>query len=153
MANNPYAGKVPLHLRANEDKLAKSTSYRPGITHKVPGSRNQHDALGRNAGITYARRYPNGKLCVEFVAQQVVDAVHKAKDSGMLTGDEKALLSLILPGFFPLMDAKIAGTMFRMTDEERLLVALKVKQHMAEELNWNAGRGGGSVPGRSTSRS
>lgn len=152
MSNNPYAGRVPLHLRKDEEQLAKSTSYRPGVKHHTT-VRNQHDALGRNAGITYARRYPNGKLCIDYVVQQVIDAAHKAKDGGMLTGDEKAILSLILPGVFPLMDAKIAGTMFRMTEEERLLVAIKVRQHMAEEANWNAGRGGGSVPGRERSRS
>ena len=152
MANNPYAGKVPLNIRKDESQLAKSTSYRPGIQHRLP-VRNQHDDLGRNAGITYARRYPNGRLDVPYVAHKVITIAHKAKDSGKLNGDEKALLSLVLPGIFPLMDAKIAGTMFRMTDEERLMVAMAVRQHMAEEVNWNAGHGGGSVPGRSTSRS
>ena len=150
--NNVYAGRVPLNLRVNNEKLAKSTSYRPGSTHNLP-VRNQHDDLGRNTGITYARRYPNGKLDIKYVAGKIINIIHKARDGGKLLDDEKALLTVVLPGIYPLMDAKIAGTMFRMSDEEKLLLALYLKQHLAEELNYNAGRGGGSVPGRHVTQS
>jgi hypothetical protein len=34
-----------------------------------------------------------------------------------------------------------------------MLVALTVLKHFHEELNWNAGRGGGSVPLRNVTRS
>jgi len=91
-------------------------------------------------------------LDVKAVAHKVIDTIHKAKDGGYLTNDEKALLVLILPGQFPLMDVKIAGTMFRMTETERMLVAIAVKQHLLEELGWNAGQGS-SIIGRSTTRS
>lgn len=150
--NNPYSGRVPLNLIRDKEEVVKSTSFRPGVSHKLP-VRNQHDDLGRNPGITYARRYPNGKLDIKYVASKVIDTIHKVQNMGKLTGDEKALLTLTLPGIFPLMDEKIAGTMFRMTDSERMLVAIAVKQHMNEELNFNAGRGGGSVPNRHVTRS
>jgi hypothetical protein len=154
--NNPYAGAVPLHLRqrGKEDEVSKSTSWRPGATHKI-AVRNQHDdptITPRNAGITYCRRYPNGKLDVQAVAHKVIDAIHKAKLGGYLTNDEKALITMIIPGR-AMIDPRIAGTMFKMTDEERLLVAIVVQRHLSEELNWNAGRGGGSVPGRSSTLS
>lgn len=155
--NNPYAGAVPLHLRkrGQGEAITKSTSWRPGVTHITP-VRNQHDDLSiapRNAGVTYARRYPNGRLDVKYVAMKVIDIIHKAKDGGFLTADEKALLTLILPGHFMLMEMSLASTMFRMTDEERMLVSITVQRHLNEELNFNAGRGGGSVPDRSSSRS
>ena len=155
--SNPYSGAVPLNLRqrGQEETIAKSTSWRPGVTHKIP-VRNQHDDMTivpRNTGCTHARRYPNGNLDVKYVAQKVIDVIHKAQMGGFLTNDEKALLTVILPGNFMLMDMKIAGTMFRMTDTERLLVAIMVQRHLNEELNWNSGRGGGSVPNRSVTRS
>lgn len=160
MSNNPFAGRVPLNLRksSSEETVAKSTSYRPGETHRIPTTRSQYDdprLQQRNVGCTPLRRYPNGKLDVKFVAHQIIDLIHKAQDGGKLTEFEKALLTSILPVqfHFPGMDARLTRTLARMSDEERLLVAMIVNSHMQEEKNWNAGRGGGSVPGRSTSRS
>lgn len=159
MSNNPYAGRVPLHLRkpGEGETVAKSTSYRPGVTHRIP-VRNQYDdqtLAPRNVGCTPLRRYPNGKLDVPYVAQTIIDLIHKAQDSGKLTEFEKALLLLILPEKFnfPGMTARLAGTMARMSDEEKILVGMTVQGHLREEANWNAGRGGGSVPGRHTTRS
>lgn len=159
MSNNPFAGSVPLNLIRDKEKVEKSvdsTSYRSGIQHPVECRSQYQDKTikPRNMGCTPLRRYPNGQLDVKFVAHQIIDLVHKVKDSGDLTNYEKAILSLILPDQFrDLIAPKIAGTMARMSDEERLMVAIIVKQHMGEELNWNAGYGGGSVPGRSSTRS
>lgn len=157
MADNPYSGRVPLNLRRDEEKVAKSTSYRPGVTHRLP-VRNQYDdprLVPRNIGCTPLRRYPNGRLDVKFVAQQIVDLIHKVQNSGTLTEFEKALLTLILPSHFQFagMDPRLAGVHARMSDEEKILVALALKGHLNEELNWNAGMGGSSVPGRHVTRS
>jgi len=158
--SNPLTGAVPLNLRkpGGEETVVKSTSYRPGESHRVPVTRSQYDdprLQQRNVGCTPLRRYPNGKLDVKYVAQQIVDLVHKAKDGGKLTEFEKALLTSILPAQFhyPGMDVRMTRTMARMSDEERLLVAILLQGHLKEEENFNAGRGGGSVSGRSTSRS
>jgi hypothetical protein len=149
-SSNPLSGSVPLNLRQDEEVVAKSTSYREGITHPTNYRIPQQDepSLLRNEGCTPLLRYPNGRLDTEFVASQVIDMIHKAESGGNLTSFEQALLTLILPQKFQLVAPKIAGTMARLTDEERGLVALRVLRHMNEELNWNAGYGGGSVPFR-----
>lgn len=160
MSNNPYAGRVPLNLRRDEEAVSKSasiTSYRPGEVHNPP-VRDQYDdpkLTPRNVGCTPLRRYPNGKLDIKYVAHQIIDLMHKAKDGGNLTEFEKALLTIILPAQFkfPGMDNRLAGTHARLSDEEKILLALYISGHMKEEDNWNVGRGGGSVPGRNTTRS
>jgi hypothetical protein len=154
MSNNVYAGRVPLNLRKSgeAEKLAKSTSYRSGIEHPVSYRTPQKDSLMREEGCTPLRRYPNGLLDVNYVAQQVVDIVHKAEMGGNLTSFEQAILSVILPDKFQLADISISNTMARLTDSEKMLVALQVQRHLNEELNYNAGRGGGSVPFRHVSK-
>ena len=149
MSNNPYAGRVPINLRANTEDVAKSTSYRSGITHQTE-VRMPKD---REEGCTPLRRYPNGQLDIKYVAQTIVSLIHKIMDGGNLTDFERALLTSILPKKFDLMDKKLAGTMARMSEDEKALVALAVQGHVWEEVNWNAGRGGGSVSGRHVSRS
>lgn len=151
--NNPYAGAVPLNLRPQEtsEEVAKSTSYRPGeihpMTYRHPA---QNPSLNREDGNTPLRRYPNGRLDVDYVAGQVIDVIHKAENAGNLTNFEKAILTLILPGHFQLIDPQIAAAFTHppLTDEEKLLLATRVMRHFNEELNWNAGQGGGSVPFR-----
>jgi hypothetical protein len=156
MSHNPFCGAVPLNYRQGcEDKVAKAveeTSYRPGEVHKPEFRTPPSDT--RNSGCTPLRRYPNGILDHKYVAMQVIDIIHKMKDGGFVTNFEKALLSLILPDKFKeLIDTKIAQTMTKLSNDERMLIALMVGQHVQEELNYNAGLGGGSVPGRSSTRS
>ena len=148
MPHNQYAGHIHLNLRNSktDEELSKSTSYREGITHPTEYRTPQQDpSLLRNEGCTPLRRYPDGRLDTEFVASQVIDMIHKAESGGNLTSFEQSILTLILPQKFQLVNPKIAGTMARMTEEERGLVSLRVLRHMNEELNWNTGRGG-SVP-------
>ena len=157
MSNNVFAGRVPLNLRGDLEKIAKATdytSYRPGELHEPP-YRNQYvdnTITQRNTGSTPLRRYPNGQLDIKYIAHQIIDIVHKIQNSGYVTEFEKALLTLILPGQFNLIDSSIAGTMARLSDEEKMLLTVAVNSHFAEELNFNAGRGGGSVPGRHMTR-
>jgi hypothetical protein len=155
MSTNPFAGRVPLNLRVGTtEQIAKSTSYRPGEVHRSEyRNPNQEPILNRNEGCTPLRRYPDGRLDIPYVADQIIDLVHKAQDAGNLTNFEKALLTLILPGHFQLIDHQIAATMAKISDEERLQLAMTVLRHFNEETNYNAGRGGGSVPFRSTTRS
>jgi hypothetical protein len=161
MSNNPYAGRVPLNLRVDEDKVEKAiardyTSYRSGITHK-PEYRSQYTdprLSPRNTGCTILRRYPNGRLCFEYVAQEIISLYNKVRDHGHVTEFEKAVLCLVLPQQFEsLIDPKIAQTMTKLTKDERMVLAMMVDRHVREELNWNAGFGGGSVRGRGQTRS
>jgi hypothetical protein len=161
MANNPYAGRVPLNLRQDPEKVAKAvgldeTSYQPVRSHPM-GYRNQYfDSTiePRNTGCTILRRMPNGKLCFEYVSQEIYSLMNKARDGGLLTEFEKAVLALVLPKpFNELIDKKIAQTMTKLSTDERMVLAHMVMARMKEEENWNVGQGGSSIPGRSKTRS
>jgi hypothetical protein len=161
MSNNPYEGHVPLRRPNKDESLTKAktldeTSYRPGTTHPVE-YRNQYtdpSITPRNTGCTILRRYPNGKLCFEYVVHEIYSLLNKVRDGGKLTQYEKAVLSLTLPKpFGKLIDSKIAQTMTKLSKDERLVLGHMIGTKMREEANWNAGRGGGSVPGRSSTRS
>jgi hypothetical protein len=161
MSNNPYSGRVPINLRKDSSKVEKAvtldeTSYRPGKSHPVE-YRNQYmdsSITPRNTGCTILRRYPDGRLCFEYVVQEIYSLINKVRDKGKLTEYEKAVLSLALPKpFGKLIDSKIAQTMTKLTNEERMVLGHMIAAKLKEESNWNAGRGGGSVPGRSTTRS
>lgn len=157
MANNPISGAVPLHLRrSSREEIAKSTSYRSGEVHPVFYRTPHADKtiMPREDGNTILRRYPNGQLCIAYVAHKIIDIIHKMEDRGHVTDFEKAILSLILPDSFgKLVNSKIAQAMTKLSNDERMLLAVCVNKHMKEELNYNAGRGGGSVRGRGVTRS
>jgi hypothetical protein len=161
MSNNPYAGRVPLNYRQGcEEEVSKAvekpTSYRPGETHELRyrTPHNDRTIMPRNDGCTMLRRYPDGRLDIPYVCGKVIEIIHKMKDAGHVTQFEKALLALALPKpFQKLIDTKIAKTMTKLSNEERMLLGLYLSQHLKEELNWNAGMGGGSVPGRGSTRS
>lgn len=161
MAENPYRGRVPLHLRKDPEKVAKAvpideTSYIEPLQHDVM-YRNQYtdDTItARNTGCTVLRRYANGVLCFNYVAGEIISILNKVRDAGYITEYEKAILALVLPKpFGKLINAKIAQTMTKLTNDERMVLAHMVQAHLKEEQNWNAGRGGGSIPGRSVTRS
>lgn len=158
MSNSP---RVPINLRQDAEKVSKAatldeTSYRSGIRHK-PEYRNQYldDSITqRNMGCTILRRYPNGQLCFEHVCNEILSLINKVKDGGHVTDYEKAVLALCLPQpFSKLMDSKIAQTMTKLSKEERMLIAHMVGAKLREIENYNAGRGGGSIDGRSSTRS
>jgi len=160
--NNPFAGRVPLNYRPQETAdqvkkaVSKQTSYIPGETHptmyRTPF--NDRTIAPRNNGCTVLRRYPDGRLDIAYVANKVIEIFHKMKDGGNTTEMERAIMCMALPkAFGKLIDSKIAQTMTKLTKDERLLLALYLDKHRREELNWNAGQGGGSVPGRGSTRS
>lgn len=157
MSANPFAGHVPLNYRQGcEEAVAKSTSYRPGEYHPRNYRNQQQDKTikPRNEGNTLLRRYPNGVLCHSEVVEKIIDVIHKMQDHGYITEIEKALLTLVLPQQFgKLIDSKIAQTMTRLSNDERLRLHVLVSARLREELNWQAGMGGGTVEGRSASRS
>lgn len=154
--NNPFSGQVPMNRGANREVVAKSTSYRPGESHKVMYRDQYQDKMitPRNAGCEILRRYANGTLDLNHVANLIIDLRHKAADGGFLTEREKAVLALVLPQVFgSLIDAKIAQTVTKLSNDERLMLRILVDGRVREEANWNAGRGGGSIPGRHVTRS
>ena len=118
--------------------------------------RSPSDRVNGNALF---RRYPNGDLDIVSAVHCVVDALHRAKESGgmdQLNSLEKVALSVLFPTQFtdmdPMMVSSVAAVQLRLSPLEIMQVRGTVARHLAEELNWNAGRGGGSVPGRSDTR-
>jgi hypothetical protein len=152
MVNNPYAGRVPLNRVSDLNKAQKATSYRPGKTHKPDYRCQYHDdeVMQRNPGCEALRRYPNGALDYRYALDKVLEVIHKVRDNGNLTPYEKSILAMLAPGgFSKIIDTKIAQTMTKLSLDERMILGAMLRQHMQEELNWNAGGGGGSTPGRS----
>lgn len=110
----------------------------------------------RASGNQFFRRYLNNLLDVDHAKHQVLEALHKVKDSGgvdVLNSQEKTVLSLLFPGQFALdVPSEMMAVQFRLSPEEVQMVRHAVAAHLAEEMNWQGGMGGGTVPGRSQTR-
>lgn len=177
MSNNP---RMPVRFIKGNQELLKSqvgtassgpgwagqregTDWRPGeeSAYQVPPGvqpayRTPPD---RVSGNQLFRRYPNGALDVEYAKHCVVDALHRVKESGghdQLNSLEKVALSVLFPASFDYipqgMAPAVASVQLRLGPAELLLVREAVARHLLEEENWNAGRGGGSIPGRHITR-
>jgi hypothetical protein len=141
----------------------EGTDWRPGeeTAYQVPpGVKPQYRTPSdRVNGNQMFRRYPNGALDVAYAMHQVVDALHRVKESGghdQLNSLEKVALSVLFPMSFdyvpPGMAPAVASVQLRLSPMELMLIREAAARHLSEELNWNAGRGGGSVPGRHVTR-
>ena len=148
-----YGPKVPLHLQNTELAKALSSqtnpsweSFRPHRIHDV-----QYKDLEERAGshhMALMRRYPNGELDYIWAKDKVVDAIHKLQTGVGLTPMEMALLTVVLPVHFRMVEPQQAQIMTQLAEGEKSKIAMLVDAHMKAEENWNAGRGGGSVEGR-----
>ena len=107
-------------------------------------------------GNVMFRRYLNGALDFDYAIGKVLEAVHKLKEGVPLSQPEEVALSVVYPSVFSYVDPGVVDSVrsvnLKLSLEETSLIALKVSAKLAEELNWNAGMGGGSVPGRSETR-
>ena len=116
--------------------------------------------VGRVNGNEFFRRYMDGRLDLKYAASKVIDSLHRSKDGGgvdQLNSEEKVCLSILFPEVFTEVDSAITSTVaavqLRITVEEMHAVRQIVARHLQEELNYNAGRGGNSTPGRNQTRS
>ena len=66
---------------------------------------------------------------------------------------ERCILSIIIPGMAGLIPKGVAETKLRMAPEEVVKLRLLVAAKRQEALNYNAGRGGGSTPMRTVTKS
>lgn len=156
------SSKIPLHLQkalsggSAEESLTdyKQTESTVSVQGGVVSS--YRTPADRTSGNDTFRRYPDGTLDVEYAKHKVVDMLHRLKDGQPLTELEKCILTCCFPAATPFMDAGVADNLravnLRIAPEEMLAISMKVASHLAAEMNYNAGQGGGSVPGRDLTR-
>lgn len=154
---------IPINRIKDREKLVKALDgYTPDWRKFMaypqhPSHRNipqwKPETSKRFLGNNMARRYVTGQLDFDYLMHQIVDVIHKVKDGDMfLTEPEKALLSLVFPGFKNSMTKKFVQTYLQVTDEETQALRLKLHSFLATQANWQAGQGGGAVPGSDTIR-
>jgi len=155
-----FGPRMPLHVQnADIAKAAKDNpsyeSFRPNVVHPSGGYRA--DFVDNRATVAEQyriRRYPNGQLAYWWVADQIIDAIHKLEFNGM-TGNpnegsasllplEAALLTVVFPAKYREMEPMQAEILTQLSPSEKEQVAARVFEHFANEKNWNAGFGGGS---------
>lgn len=163
--------RVPVRFLAHNQDLVKAqagqsheaTDYSEEVTvaRVLPGVQPSYRVpADRECGNEMFRRYTNGMLDMEYATHKIVHALHLARDAGtadVLNSLDKVALSVLFPMSFDYVGSgmvdHVARVQLRLTPQEVQALRMKVAAHLAEEMNWNAGIGGGSVPGRSSTRS
>lgn len=171
MSNN--LPKVPVRLLEHNQELIKAqegpagqrqgaTDFSEDIAHaEISGVQNTYRTpIERANGNPIFRRYVDGRLDVSYAADKIIDALHRVKNSGgvdQLNTEEKVALSVLFPLQFDFVPASmtqfVASVNLRLAPFEVEQLRQFVASHLAEELNWNAGIGGGSTAGRSQTHS
>jgi hypothetical protein len=145
-----YGPRKPLHWQENglSKAVPKNESYesfRQNEIHEPKYSMMEGQANDGMSTAYRVRRYPNGELCFDWMANQIIDAIHASEMNGHLTPVEQALLTILFPVKFRYMEPQQAEIMTQLSDTEKDMLALMIDQHMAEEANWAAGFGGGGT--------
>lgn len=156
--------RKPVHLNPHNDELlAKAdvgqvrggTDYENNVTtismRAIP--QTYRTPIGRVNGNEMFRRYLNGNLHVDYCVQKVIEAIHNVKVGIVLSPEDRAVLVSMFPVSFGGDDAMaeaVSRVNIRISPMERELIQQRVAAHLAEEINWNAGLGGGSTSGRSS---
>ena len=153
-----YGPRMPLFVQNPE--LAKALrnqvnpsyeSFKPHQDHKVQ-YRDMEDRPGTHH-MSVIRRNPDGTLDFKWAKNMVIDAIHKAQMGTVsLTPFESALLTILMPDVFRLVEPKMAEIMTQLSKTEKTIIQAMVLSHLKEEENWNAGQGGGSVESRHQTR-
>ena len=94
--------------------------------------------LDRESGNELFRRYPDGTLDMDAACHVIIDAIHRVRDGGPLTGIEMTALSCCFPSAFSAVDQGMSSARravsLRLSDSERVQLSLKVATHLAEEM-------------------
>lgn len=162
-----YGSRIPLHLQnADIAKAAAKGSdsyeaFRPNVVHQPRyANKDFEEERATVAPQNRMRRYPNGQLDVKWAANQIIDAIHATEFNGT-TGDpnvgsasliplQVALLTVIFPAKYRKMEPMQAEILTQLSDTEKDMLSAIVNKQLADEQAWNAGQGGGSVPGART---
>lgn len=102
-----------------------------------PVNLGQDAPYGRANGNAIFRRYPDGRLDIEYAAMKVIDALHKAALPAPLNKEEQDALSCLFPSSFSYIDSAMIGhvmaTSLRITQKEAAEIALHVADHIRHE--------------------
>lgn len=145
--------RVPLNFQNGglEKAVKKNPSYESARSNQIHES--QYSAIGDDRASVAeqyrVRRYPNGELDFRWVMNTIVDAINKAEAGMYLTPVEESLLTVFFPLKFKRVEEAQAEIRTQLSRSEKAYLKEMIDAHLKEELNYNAGRGGGSVPGRS----
>lgn len=147
-----YGSRMPLHwqsldiAKAAKDASPSYETFRPNETF-TPQYKEMEDrsSLGQNYRI---RRYPNGELDFKWVLNQIIDALRGATYNQTILPIQAALLTVVLPLKHRKMEPQQAEILTKLSDSEKDILKLMLESHEREVDNYNAGNGGGSVPGR-----
>lgn len=150
-----YTGpRIPLHMQNPGIAKAKPSqknpsyeSFRPNEIH--PQTYEQMEDRPSTHSMAWMRRYPNGQLDLQWALNTLLDAIKKAEYNDFLTPLEEALLNVIFPATYPMSPEGIADVRTQLSRSEKTTLRDMAEAQFKEELNYNAGRGGGSVEGRS----
>lgn len=144
--------RVPLNMQQDgvAKGMKKNPSYESARSNQI--HEPQYSSIGDDRPSmveqSRVRRYPNGILDYKWVVSAIVDAIHKAESGMYLTPLEESLLTVFFPLKFEKVEASQAEIRTQLSRSEKAYVKDMLDAHFKEELNYNAGRGGGSVPGR-----
>lgn len=162
--SNTNLPRIPLYLQ-NSD-IAKAASkgrdsyetFRPNEIHDVT-YRQMGDDRPSTHMHSVLRRNPDGTLDLEWATDMVLDALRALRafrDRGVsddyLATYHKAILTAVFPARFRTMMPGQAEVMTKLSLSEKEKLRDLVEAQLKEEENWNGGRGGDSVEGRTDDR-
>lgn len=151
---NKYHGpRVPLNMQRNLSK-AKPSQINPSYESARPNEifpETYGPMIGRPSthAMAWMRRYPDGTLDFQWALNVLIDAVKKAEYNHYLTPLEESMINVIFPNSYPSSPEGIADIRTQLSRTEKRTLKEMAEAQFKEELNYNAGEGGGSVPGRS----
>ena len=146
-----YFPKIPLTVQNPDIVKARGEnpsyqSFRANETH--PCNYSKMEDRPSTHGMSRMRRYPNGQLDFIWAANVVIDALKKAEKNEPMTDLEESFLTVLLPIKFTRKEPNQAEVNTQLSASEKEFLREYINAHFAEEQNWNAGEGGGSVEGR-----
>jgi len=148
MSESKAKTRVPLNSPMHGDR---NPSYR---AQKLRESKFKVPKPVWMAGNSILRRYANGALDFDYAIAKIFECMHNLKNGGPMLPVDQALLAIIMPTLDRVaVPGAAAATMIRLSPEEVVRLQMLTAAEQQEILNWNAGLGGGSTPGRATTLS
>ena len=141
-------GGGPTSPVALNSPLRKGLPTRSIFSGEVHHARTGQMPTNRVRGSNVFRRYPDGRLAMDWAKHRVVEALVKKGDGIPLTEYEHQAVAVVFPEMVK-GHPEFARIGTPLSKGEISALRKMVKAFMGERLNYNAGRGGGSVPGSS----